>query len=482
MTLKAPFFYCLIASALILSLAFCSCKKLVQIDPPTSSITTTEVFSDSADASAAIMGIYSKMINSNIAVNFGNGTLSLLCGLSADELLQFNPPVYNTQLYTNAVLSNNTAVYSFIWAPAYQIIYQTNACIEGLQASTSLTQSVKDQFTGEAKFIRAFCHFYLVNLFGDVPYINSITFQQTSLASRTPVSQVYQQIIADLKAAQNLLRADYSISGGQRTRATQWAATALLARVYLYQQQWANAEALATSVINNSNYSLVNNLNNVFLTSSTEAILQWSLNTSVAPYNATTEGYVVIPKTATNQPSYYLSPQLLKGFETADRRKQAWLDSTTYSGTIYYYPYKYKIGSGQYSANATPTEYYMVLRLAEQYLIRAEAEAEGAGGGLAAAIADLNIIRARAGLPNLASTLNQNQVLAAIAQERRIELFSEWGHRWLDLKRTGQVDAVMSVVTPQKLGGGVWNSYQQLYPIPLSELHTDPNLTQNPNY
>jgi hypothetical protein len=69
----------------------------------------------------------------------------------------------------------------------------------------------------------------------------------------------------------------------------------------------------------------------------------------------------------------------------------------------------------------------------------------------------------------------------AIEQERRIELFSEWGHRWLDLKRTNRVDAVMGVVTPIK-GGGTWQSYKQLYPIPQGDIDKSYSLTQNPGY
>ena len=123
----------------------------------------------------------------------------------------------------------------------------------------------------------------------------------------------------------------------------------------------------------------------------------------------------------------------------------------------------------------------MVLRLAEQYLIRAEAEVNGAGNGLGGAISDINAIRNRAGLPaTTAST--PAQVMAAIMQERRIEFFAEWGHRWLDLKRTGRVDSVMTIATPLKNAGTKWQSFQQLYPIPANERAFDPNLTQNPGY
>jgi hypothetical protein len=101
---------------------------------------------------------------------------------------------------------------------------------------------------------------------------------------------------------------------------------------------------------------------------------------------------------------------------------------------------------------------------------------------LSGAIADINIIRSRAGLPNLSDTLSQEQLLKAILQERRVELFAEGGNRWFDIKRLAVIDEIMSTATPLKGQGTTWKSYQQLYPIPFSELQNDPNLKQNPGY
>ena len=72
--------------------------------------------------------------------------------------------------------------------------------------------------------------------------------------------------------------------------------------------------------------------------------------------------------------------------------------------------------------------------------------------------------------------------MAAVLHERQVELFMELGHRWLDLKRSGSIDAVMNIVTPLKGNGAAWQSYQQLYPIPLNDIQKDPNLTQNTGY
>jgi hypothetical protein len=116
-----------------------------------------------------------------------------------------------------------------------------------------------------------------------------------------------------------------------------------------------------------------------------------------------------------------------------------------------------------------------VLRLAEQYLIRAEARANQ--NNIAGAVDDINVIRTRAGLPAVSQGVSKDQCLLAIEQERRIELFTEWGHRWFDLKRTNRADAVLSTLKSPN-----WQSADRLYPIPQSELETDVHLNQNPGY
>jgi hypothetical protein len=457
-----------------------SCKKLVQIPPPANSITTSQVFADSADAAAAISGIYAKIIGQTGDASC-NGLETILCGLSSDELVSFNNGNTNqTQFYFNALESDNGIVPG-CWTTPYTIIYQTNACIEGLQNSTSLTSTTKNQFLGEAKFFRSLFYFYLINFFGNVPYVASINWLQTdTLGNATPLF-VYQNIINDLKSAKSLLPSDYSFSSGNRTRVNKLGAAALLARVYLYLQDWKNAKLESDSIINNNLFSLVD-LDNVFLANSQESILQWQLNTSYVYGTSTNEGVLILPANQNSPPGYYLSSELLNAFDSSDGRKTAWLNQSKYAGVTYVYPYKYKRGRSQVNLNGTATEYYTVFRLAEQYLIRAEAEANGAGSSTSAAISDLNIIRKRADLPPLSPSLSGDSLMAAIAHERRIELFAEWGHRWFDLRRTAKIDSIMTIITPKKNPGGVWQNYQQLYPIPLSQLSVNPFLKQNIGY
>lgn len=470
-----------IAIVLLMVWAMFSCKKAVQIAPPTNSIVSSVVFLDSADANAAVLGIYATIFSQSSAnISAGNGAITFYCGSSADELIPVSTQPDKLQLYHNALGSGN-AFTQLIWQQLYATIYQANSCIEGLQSSTSLKQTVKSQLMGESLFLRAFCHFYLANLFGDIPYVTTASgWQGTILATRTAKSVIFENIITDLKEAQDLLPVGYTQYGGQRTRVCREAAIAFLARVYLYSKDWNNAKAMATNTISNANYNLVD-LNEVFTANSAEAILQWQPNITRAPFNVTPEGLNLLPRDTLSQPnSYFLSSVFFNSFEDGDARKIAWITKSVYRQATYRYPFKYKMGPAQLSANGTASEYYTVFRLAEQYLIRAEAEMQL--NDLTNAISDINVIRDRATLPPLSDTLSKDEVNDAIMQERKIEFFSEWGHRWLDLKRTGLIDQVMKIVTPLKASGTLWDTNQQLYPIPPSDMNRDPNLTQNSGY
>jgi len=467
MRFKAIFSDFLILSLLLGSFA---CTKLVKIPEPLSTVTTTETFATTAKANSALAGIYNNMMTTGCP----GAQLSADAGMSADELNYFGSP----NLFQENLLSSTSSVSDIFWTTGYYNVYQANAAIEGLQASTTLTATTKAELTGEAKFLRAFCNFYLVNLYGDVPLLLSTSYSENSLMSRTPKADVYLQIIEDLKQAQAALRNDYSAGNGERIRANSWAATALLARVYLYTGKWDSAEAQSTAIINDAgDFMLVTDLDSISIVNNTEAILQLqqSYNSSTGT-SATTDGYTFNPYDENTPPAYYLTDQLLLAFEPNDLRRIAWVDSVNFDdGTgvrPYYYPYKYKIRT---TTADDITEYTVILRLAEQYLIRAEARAHQ-NNGLQGAIDDLNVIRSRAGLPALNSTLTQSQVLAAVTQERRIEFFGEFGHRWLDLHRTSQADAVLKPIKPN------WVPTAILYPIPFSEIQTDPNLTQNPGY
>jgi hypothetical protein len=455
------------------------CKKLVEVDSPVTSITSVDVFNSDATAIAVLTGLYNQLSNENFPAP-SVSCFSLYGGLSADEFTLYSGVSTPSLIayYTNT-LSVETGGDEF-WNDIYPSIYICNSAIEGLNSSASLTPAVKQQLLGEALFMRGMFYFYLVNLYGDVPLVTGTSFVTNAALPRSPASQVYDSIVADLKGAQTLLSTNY-VDGGvinttnERVRPNKWAAAALLARTYLYIDSFASAETQATSVINNSALYSLDTLNGVFLANSTEAIWQLQpVNTGLT--NTLDAYYFIIPSTGPDPYTWqvYLNTSLLDSFETGDQRKMNWIDSVVVNGTAYYYPYKYKINE----INAPVTEYLMMLRLGEQYLIRAEARAQQ--GNLSGAVADLNTIRARAGLSGT-TAVSLADLVSAIMHERQVELFTELGQRWLDLKRTNTINAVMSKITPQK-GGGTWNTNQQLYPLPIGDIQKDPNLIQNLGY
>jgi starch-binding outer membrane protein, SusD/RagB family len=461
---------------LLLASLATGCKKFVEIPPPSTELVTTNVFNNNSSATGALLNIYVQMVTGDESL-----TASEDNGLLADELTDYTGEAPRKEFYINAMNSTDINVNIGPWASAYNYIYQANAIITGLQTTSGASAAAKRQLTGEAYFIRAFWHFYLSNCYGGVPLALTTNYKITSALARTSRQGVLQQVVADLNQAYGLLNANYvdatdTAVTTEKVRPNKAVAAALLARAYLYAGDYSDAAKQATNVINNPLFALDTDPNSVFLTNSSEAI--WQLQTPQPAGNgATADGTEYILAGAPT--TVAISTQLLSAFELGDIRKTDWIGSYSSGGNTWYYPYKYKY-------NNTPTvyEYIMVLRLAEQYLIRAEAEAHL--GDMQDAAKDLNIIRTRAGLaPSTILTANASMVQAqsAILHERQVELFTEWGHRWFDLARTGAINTVMGApgnVTQFK--GGAWNPNDALYPIPLSELKQDPNLTQNSGY
>lgn len=448
---------CFCIAGVLFMLTATGCKKLVHVDEPDDSLTTSTVFSNDSLAQAAVAGLYIKIMSSTkFLLNAG---MSLFPALSADELMRTSASNFEEQFSNNAITSGNQLIKVNFWKAAYDYIYQCNICIEGLEKSNGVTAVVKERLTGEVRFVRALCYYYLVNLYGDVPLVLGTNADVNAVLPRTSTELIYRQIITDLEAARDVLR-DNQVN----TRPTSYAAQALLARVYLYRRSWSKAADMASAVINSGQFMLQSDLNTVFTLNSKETIFQWA---PVKDNMNSGEGFLFVPVTPGSRPNYTLALDLLAAFESGDLRKANWINT----GPIYNYPYKYKT----HSSSGAPTEYNVVLRLAEQYLIRAEALAWQ--DSTAKAVGDLNKIRTRAGLPAIATTISSELCFQKIEQERRVELFAEWGHRWFDLKRTDRANAVLSAAK-----GSKWQASDQLYPIPFSELEADPNLEQNPGY
>jgi hypothetical protein len=448
-----------ISLLVLLSLLHNACEDFVEVDLPSSQLTAEEVFEDASTAQSAMLAIYAGMRDQGMLHD-----MSYCMGMYADELDYYSTETTPTNFYTNSLLPSEPYVSSW-WNDAYYLVYSTNSLLEKTGASKSLDDEVVDQLTGEALFVRALLHFYLVNLFGDIPYITTTDYQQNKDVKRQPESEVYTLMTGDLTTAVTLLDDNYP--SPDRTRPNKAVVMAFLARVYLYRQEWQNAVDAATYVINQSNlYTWETDPDKVFLKESTTTLWQW-----VAKYTNvnTNEGQLFIFTTAP-PPNVALTQDLVADLEPSDLRLLHWVNAVSNGTQTWYHAYKYK----EQSSTDPSKEYTILFRLGELYLVRAEAYAQLEN--LTAACRDLNIIRERAGLDECTAT-DREELLEAIYRERRHELFTETGHRFFDLKRTGKLD---NVLTPIKPG---WNTTDRLLPLPEDELLLNPSLNpQNPGY
>jgi tetratricopeptide (TPR) repeat protein len=432
---------------------FNGCSRFLEIGTPTSQVSKVSVFSDENTIKAAIRGIHQNLL----VVGFGSGGVdgvSIIGGLSADEIRFINSSITQRidreEIQNNTITPRNTEIEK-IWASFYTVIYGSNAILEGLAGNQTINQIRLSQLKGEVLFLRAFTYFYLINLFGDIPLVLSTNFRENAILPLSSVSDGYRQVLADLEKAYELLptasQVEPMVNIGKHT------AIALLARTHLYLGNWKEAEDYSSILIDKgSPFSLETNLDRVFLKGSSESI--WSqpiinINTSDA------ETYIT-------RNEYFLNEGFQNIFSSDDERRIHWIKLKN-PALNRYIPFKYKsVTSG------TTTEYSVIFRLSEQFLIRSEARLHL--GKSEEAISDLDAVRRRAGLSSLQedySDLNENMIGAEIVKERRKELFCEWGHRWFDLKRHNMLHELAGIKSGITVEDG-W------FPIPEKEVLKNP--------
>jgi hypothetical protein len=433
---------------LIILLSAASACDVLDVKPQ-SSILASEAFKDKKGIEKGILGAYSSFQN----LSYYGRTFLIFSDLAADNL---DHPADATaleyrQVDNNTILPENGSV-DGIWSSLYEGINVANNVIAKVSGMEDMTDTEKNQAIGELYFIRALNHFNLVSLFGDVPLKTEPTVGTGALdAARASKESVYQQIIDDLTFAEQNLS-----TSGPKVRASKYAATALLARVYLYKGDYQLASEKATTVIEEGGYSIIDYAD-IFADGSAESIFEidfTDLNRNrIAEYN--------FPKSLNGRREVAPSAGILDAYETDDERYSA---TIAFEGALAY-PVKYNdlsIGADN----------VIVLRLAEMYLIRAEAEAM-LQGDVDAIQDDINVIRGRAGLGDT-DAATYPALLLAIEQERRVEFAFE-GHRWFDLVRTGRAVEVLDKVN---------STNQTLFPIPLEEILTNKSsgMKQNNGY
>ena len=447
--------YLLIAAII---LATISCKDILDTTPETS-ISDASVISDEKSAVAALVGAYD-------GVQGYYGINQLAHNVIADNLVNSTAPgnIIPTLVAsgTSAFDPTSGAGYSSV----FSAINRANFVIKNTATLTDvlIKPATKKQVLGEAYFLRALAYFDLVRTYGGVPLILEPTVSPTQYngVKRSTLTETYAQVLADLDNAEKLLTTTII-----RNRANLYSVYALKARYYLYNENWDKAEEYATKVISNSTgFKLVKPFSTFYTTAkSTESILE--LTFSASDKNPI---YTYLLSSAEGGRLDYIAEpgfvaQLLDANKGGARKSLVkLLASGAYSVTEY--------------GNQDGSSSLFVLRLAEQYLIRAEARVKKATPDLVNAVVDLNVIRSRSDVPAFVSSeaTTANEVLLTIENERRYELAYE-GHRFSDIVRTGRAAAVFGALNPLFTNSGRW-----VFPIPYKEIVSDPDLEQNPAY
>ncbi|WP_285009755.1 RagB/SusD family nutrient uptake outer membrane protein [Pedobacter faecalis] len=464
----------------ILLLGASGCEKAVEVDIPMGKFTNNAVYNTDDLAQAGVRGVYASMVAIFSNTPFQGG-LSGNLGLLSDELVRGSYSDDQRVLLENN-LSPTLGIVSGLWATYYNYVLQANMVYENAEASTGLSPLVRQSIMGEARLLRALAFFYLTNIYGDVPLTLTSDYTKNALLRVSSPEEVLKQVEADLLYAQQNLVGN-STAPGFRYRPTKWSATALLARVYLYQRNWAAAEEAATTVISQNGIFTLEALDNVFLATSKEAV--WALNNAGSNIYTTEAG--TVQGQATSNAQFHLSPYMLSKFEATDQRRVKW--TKTFGAPATVAPYKFKTYSN--TQTGAKAESVMFIRLAELYLIRAEARSMR--DNLPGAIADVDAVRVRAGAvanndgANASNpfktigfsnpTIDKEALVELIYDERLRELFAEFGHRWFDAKRSAA--GIVAFFGERKPGISATDAY---FPVPERERQFNPNIDQRDGY
>jgi len=442
---------------------FSSCKKELEAQKPQASLDAGQAFTNVASVRAGLFGVYNSLQSGNY-YGLQYNAFAELGGGNLSHVGTF--PTY-AQVANNQILTDNVNI-TDMYNTIYTGINNANTIIAAIPSITDAALD-KDATLAELRTLRALMYFDLIRYFGgstngygqangvgvSIKITPTLTESDATPIARSTEAQVYTQILADLDFA----IAAPTFANKITNRAGKDVANAIKARLQLYRAQWAEAETLATTVIGSTRYSLLSTANyaNIWLTkNSAESIFELDYNS--ADQNSIAFYYYTTATGGRNEISS--SAALNAAHEANDVRKE--INFTTTAPVS---------KTRKFTRIATGDDNVILFRLAELYLIRAEARVrQGSAQKIADGLADLNVVRVRAGLLPLVS-VSQADILTAILAERRVELAHE-GHRWFDLRRYNLISTL-----------GITQTYRALYPIPQREVLTSGNIiTQNTGY
>ena len=475
----------LIHSSLLLILSGTLLVSCQLEEQPYSFLKPEQFYQSASDAEAALTTVYSGVTNLYGRVGYQ------LPDYSADQ--GFPRAVVGREQFTVFSYDATNDLVAQYWSTCYQGIDRANQVLENVP-SVTMDAVRKRQILAEAAFLRALFHFHLGKSFGDVPIkqktVQGLNDLTTLEQGKNTAQEVYAFILKDLEGAER----DLPTVARERGRATAGAATALLAKVNLYAGDWVKAGEEAQSLIATNRYSLMPSLLDLYNplredAARVEVIFAaefWSLpnlnRTDMLGFFSPANSPPVFGKVAYG--SHFGFVSFFNSFNPIDKRRQL-LDTASVNaqGRVI----------GQRDANLRDrviVKKYMdpnsvaengennfpLLRLADVYLIAAEAEAR-ANGATPKAYAAINVVRARAGLPNLTAGLSRDAFVDAVLQERSWELCFE-ADRWYDLTRTGKFKLVANVLNSYYTVRPVQDKHRY-FPIPNGEILANPSIGQS---
>jgi tetratricopeptide (TPR) repeat protein len=427
-----------------------SCSDILDLEPAQSLSNEVALSSDegvkqvlnSAYDELSLEDLYGGNIMRNAELYGGEGQIIWLGTFEAPQ-----------EIFNRDILVVNVDV-EYFWNEAYNAI---NICNNVLTALNVVDEDDRARIEGEARFIRGALYFELARYFGQqykpgdpnqqpaVPIVltPSLSSDDNADVSRNTVGEVYAQAIEDLTAARDLLPEKNTVY------ATTYAASAMLARIYLQQENYEGALAEADRVISSNRYKLVPDYEDVF-----------------AQDDNTTEDIFAIQvsnQDGGNAMNTYFSTALYGGRGDIQIEQQFY---DSYAADDLRSDLYYKVG-GKWRTGKFNNEFgnVTIIRLAEMHLIRAECNQRLGSSVGATPVDDYNLTHTRAGLePAVSVTLDE------ILAERQFELAHE-GFRVFDIKRLRGVIGTMP-----------YDDVKMVYPIPQREIQVNPNLEQNPGY
>lgn len=448
--------------AVFLQLLFVGCEELIEVDLPTTQINTSIVYTDAATAKAALAHLYSSTRDDSF-VNGGMYGIGFMTGIYTDELTSYLGDSHNLNaFYHNQILATNSAV-SKLWDSSYKTIYAINIFIENMRNNSAISKEDQNTMIGEALFLRALHYYYLTIVFGDIPYATTTDYALNKSLNRTSITQVLRNNQHDLEEALILLKETYR--NQEYIYPNQYAAKLLLARQFAELKEWDHVQQEVNSIIQSPLYTLRNEPQEVFNKSYKGVI--WQLNPDVS-LKSTFEADLY-NSTSFPPSSASLSPHIMEKFEATDLRKIQWIKTVSNPTSTYYLPFKYKNKNGE-----NTTEYSNVMRIEEAYFLLAEAYIHQ--GNINAGIEFINQIRERSGLSKINTIRSKEEAIDWLLEEKEKEFFSEFGHRFIDLKRNNRLNQ-LQLIKPN------WKSFHNVLPLPQKELLLNPNLNpQNEGY